>query len=297
MEPQAYFTRCCYCLFDNLERLAEETHPITGKFVCSDWRDLHGPGMPHSVIVLKAGQEPAAGQEPVATQEPGRFLGQLTLIDPVRGGPWVGLEAWTDASACHQKDGDPPREAGVGIAFVRRGSEVRRISRRVPNCDTYRGELMAIGLAIKEAAMEPLYVVSDNESAVGVMRRVFTPKANQDVTQKILAMIQARSAAGVETHFAHVNGHSGVLWNELADFLAWESVKDFRKYKRRDPTTPPATRPKKHPSKPRGSTGQGGHAPAVDPQKASFVEDDAEDTRETPHLIAPHLRKQLSLGF
>ena len=54
IEPQPYFTRCAYCLVDGLERLAEETHPSTGAFVCSDWRDLHGPGLPHSVIVAAA---------------------------------------------------------------------------------------------------------------------------------------------------------------------------------------------------------------------------------------------------
>jgi ribonuclease HI len=164
-------------------------------------------------------------EAPLDLAPPGKWLEDL--VDPATGQPWTGFEAWTDASATTPPEGEAPGPAGIGVVLVRNRQVVGRISERIEDSATYHAELRAIEIALGATDPgEPLYLVGDNQAAIGVCSRPYRIRKEVDLVARIRGMLAARKAP---VHFRWVEGHAGLGPNELADYLAWRAVREFRR--------------------------------------------------------------------
>ncbi len=82
-----------------------------------------------------------------------------------------------------------------------------------------RGIWLASQIRKQHSVSVPTRLYSDSMSSLGLIARGFQAKANVELVQAIRK--QAKTFHSLS--FIHVNGHSGVYGNEVADFLAWRA--------------------------------------------------------------------------
>ncbi|KAF3223613.1 hypothetical protein TWF679_000058 [Orbilia oligospora] len=143
------------------------------------------------------------------------------------------LKIYTDGSSL--MNGSASARAGVGIWFgpgdKRNVSEPLNDSRATNN----RAELSAILRAIEIAPKHrEILIFTDSKYAIQCVTEWFQkwrsngwqtaagkPVENQDIIEEILNLIEERiTQGGAKTKFEWVNGHKGVVGNEMADKLA-----------------------------------------------------------------------------
>ncbi|KAF3202390.1 hypothetical protein TWF191_002954 [Orbilia oligospora] len=160
-------------------------------------------------------------------------LREAGLLDDAVPKKTAVLKIYTDGSSL--MNGSASARAGVGIWFgpgdKRNVSEPLNDSRATNN----RAELSAILRAIEIAPKHrEILIFTDSKYAIQCVTEWFQkwrsngwqtaagkPVENQDIIEEILNLIEERiTQGGAKTKFEWVNGHKGVVGNEMADKLA-----------------------------------------------------------------------------
>ncbi|KAF3941714.1 hypothetical protein ABW19_dt0205623 [Dactylella cylindrospora] len=143
------------------------------------------------------------------------------------------LKIYTDGSSL--MNGSASARAGVGIWFG--PGDKRNLSEPLndPKATNNRAELSAILRAIEIAPIHrEILIFTDSKYAIQCVTEWFQkwrsngwqtaagkPVENQDIIEEILERIEERiTQGGAKTKFEWVNGHKGVVGNEMADKLA-----------------------------------------------------------------------------
>ncbi|KAF3919884.1 hypothetical protein ABW21_db0204756 [Orbilia brochopaga] len=143
------------------------------------------------------------------------------------------LKIYTDGSSL--MNGSASARAGVGIWFG--PGDKRNLSEPLndPKATNNRAELSAILRAIEIAPKHrEILIFTDSKYAIQCVTEWFQkwrsngwqtaagrPVENQDLIEEILTRIEERiTQGGAKTKFEWVNGHKGVVGNEMADKLA-----------------------------------------------------------------------------
>jgi ribonuclease HI len=136
--------------------------------------------------------------------------------------------AYTDGSGTVSN-----KTAGIGVVIYEKGKPPLFIAENIGNGTNNRAELAAIYRALKQFP-EPdrrIQIYSDSEYAIGSVTLTWAPQVNQELIQCIRVDLAQRHEHYVQ--LIHVDGHSGIAGNEIADSLAKigrKFIKDVTKY-------------------------------------------------------------------
>lgn len=111
------------------------------------------------------------------------------------------------------------KTAGIGVAAYQGGAEPRLIAENIGPGTNNRAELCAIWRALREFpdVSQTILIKTDSEYAIGSLTKDWVRNANADLIENIRVDLAYRSGF---VEFEHVDGHSGVEGNEVADRLA-----------------------------------------------------------------------------
>jgi ribonuclease HI len=145
----------------------------------------------------------------------------------------MGIHVYTDGSAV--ASGKNRGLGGLGVVFIVNGGVKKVVSRGYRNTKTGRMELRAALIALKtlrkdqkaKIFSDSMYVVNTfNLGWLENWHLLGYPCKNPDLMKKLYKEISKFPKKNITFH--HVKGHSGNIYNELADSLA--SYKNFKKY-------------------------------------------------------------------
>jgi len=140
------------------------------------------------------------------------------------------LQVWTDGAS----SGNPgPSGAGAILLFRDRKKEV---SAFLGDTTNNVAELTAVRTALQLVRKRdlPVRVLTDSTYVIGVLTGAMKVKANA----ALVAAIRAELVDFPDLAFVKVEAHAGVAWNERADALAREAIKQRRSTVREGPATP-----------------------------------------------------------
>ncbi len=140
------------------------------------------------------------------------------------------LQVWTDGAS----SGNPgPSGAGAILLFRDRKKEV---SAFLGDTTNNVAELTAVRTALQLVRKRdlPVRVLTDSTYVIGVLTGAMKVKANA----ALVAAIRAELIEFPDLAFVKVEAHAGVAWNERADALAREAIKQRRSTVREGPATP-----------------------------------------------------------
>lgn len=133
--------------------------------------------------------------------------------------PHVVVSAYTDGSGTSS---DKP--AGVGAVLYEPGQPPRMYAENIGPGTNNRAELCAVWRALRAVPdrHQRITIYSDSEYAIGALTKDWTRNANAELIKNIREDLDRR---WVDAHeravtFEHVDGHSGVPGNEVADRLS-----------------------------------------------------------------------------
>jgi len=171
-----------------------------------------------------AAVHPAAPVKPPRVK---RYRGEYTHPDTAAG--LEGLVAWTDGSGTFQHS-----PAAIGVVVSADGEVICEASQYVGRGTNNVAELWAIGrtlaivYAIARTRDVPLQIRSDSSFAIGAVRHGSAWELDPASTVGALGLkVRAEVARWPQIDLTLVAGHSGVLGNERADWLAGRARKAF----------------------------------------------------------------------
>lgn len=133
--------------------------------------------------------------------------------------PHTVVSAYTDGSGTSS---DKP--AGIGAVLYEPGRAPRMYAENIGPGTNNRAELCAVWRALRAVPdrHQRVTVYTDSEYAIGALTKDWARNANAELIQNIREDLDRR---WVDTHeravaFEHVDGHSGVPGNEVADRLS-----------------------------------------------------------------------------
>ncbi|XP_045210684.2 ribonuclease H-like [Mercenaria mercenaria] len=101
------------------------------------------------------------------------------------------------------------------------------------------GEMVAIKLTLKTILEEckrlqinKLKILSDSQSAIGIVNLGWENKTHKFLSSEILQLWKDLEMAGVDIHLDWTPGHAGISGNETADRLAKEAATEAGKHDR-----------------------------------------------------------------
>lgn len=117
------------------------------------------------------------------------------------------------------------KEAGIGVAIFNKLSPLRpliTIAEHIGKGSNNVAELMAVWRCLKvfPKLNSEITIYTDSEYAIGILTLDWKPKSNEDLVKCIRQDLFCRYRMGGTVTIKHVNGHSSVPGNELADSLA-----------------------------------------------------------------------------
>jgi len=153
---------------------------------------------------------------------------KLTTQTSVLGEDFM-LELWTDGS-CYRNPGGP---GGFSAILVKSGVEIVRVVDSEPVTTSNRMELSGVLYGLKEVVSGPVTVYSDSEYVVKIFSEWLSKwkqspkkllyKKNLD----LIYAIESEIARVGDVSFKWVRGHSGIEWNEVADYYANKACMDL----------------------------------------------------------------------
>ncbi len=108
--------------------------------------------------------------------------------------------------------------AGIGVAIYQSGERPVLIAENIGKGTNNVAELRAIWRALQQFpnVNQRMIICSDSEYAIGSMTKAWNASANAELIRYMRADLAMRP----NVKFKHVDGHSGVMGNEVADQLA-----------------------------------------------------------------------------
>lgn len=108
--------------------------------------------------------------------------------------------------------------AGIGVAIYQRGEKPVFIAENIGKGTNNVAELRAIWRALKQFphVKQRIVICSDSEYAIGSMTKAWNASANAELIRHMREDLALRP----NVTFKHVDGHTGVEGNEVADDLA-----------------------------------------------------------------------------
>lgn len=128
----------------------------------------------------------------------------------------IALDIYCDGSGTHQLG-----PACIGVVVMLDAEPIVEVSEYVGDGTNNVAELRAIRRALYLAhaiggpAVDAV-IYSDSEYAIGSLTKEWTPRAND----KLVIAMRAQFARMPSARLVHVDGHAGILGNEIADWLA-----------------------------------------------------------------------------
>lgn len=115
-----------------------------------------------------------------------------------------------------------PGPSGIGVV-MRYGTHTKEISKSIGIATNNIAELEAIRIGLMEIKKTdlPVRIFTDSSYAQGVLVRGWKAKKNQELIKSIQELIAAFS----DIKLIKVKGHSGMVENERADFLATTALR------------------------------------------------------------------------
>ncbi|MDF1592181.1 MAG: ribonuclease HI [Desulfobacterales bacterium] len=120
-----------------------------------------------------------------------------------------------------------PGPSGIGVV-MRYGTHTKEISKPIGIATNNIAELEAIRIGLLEIKKTdlPVRIFTDSSYAQGVLVRGWKAKKNQNLIKSIQELIAAFS----DIKLIKVKGHSGVIENERADFLATTALRSNNEF-------------------------------------------------------------------
>ena len=118
-----------------------------------------------------------------------------------------------------------PGPSGIGVLMVYKDNR-KELSQYIGNATNNIAELTAIKVALEMLKRNdlPVRIFTDSSYALGLLKKGWKPKKNQELVSHILDLLEKFS----DLDFVKVKGHAGVKENEVADYLATSAIKKGR---------------------------------------------------------------------
>lgn len=134
---------------------------------------------------------------------------------------WAFFGTKSEEPAVCYCDGSGTKESicGIGVVIYQPGQEPVFIAENIGIATNNIAELRAVGRALKNFPnlSQKLIIRTDSQYTIGMLSKNHVAVANQDLVQRLALDVAGRRDNIV---FEHVDGHSGVEGNEVADKLA-----------------------------------------------------------------------------
>lgn len=116
-----------------------------------------------------------------------------------------------------------PGPAGLGILF-KDGEEIKEVSEYLGMGTNNIAELMAIKRALEMCPdrTRPIRIYTDSAYSLGMLTQNWKASANQELVYELRALLKKFPKVSLRK----VAGHSGIVGNERADFLARKAIED-----------------------------------------------------------------------
>lgn len=110
------------------------------------------------------------------------------------------------------------KAAGIGVVIYEKGKSPILIAEHIGCGTNNRAELIAIWRVLKQFPEldRAITIYSDSEYAIGSLTLPWSPQVNQELIRCIREDLAPRLNVKIE----HVDGHSKIAGNEIADCLA-----------------------------------------------------------------------------
>lgn len=131
------------------------------------------------------------------------------------------IEIYTDGS-CNNAHGS--RKGGWGAVMIFNGENIR-ISGRQEKTSSNRMEMTAIVASLNKLnqsklRVDEVTVYADSQYAINIFNGTWRASSNIDLVEEFHRVNNALAIKGTKIIFRWVKGHSGNVYNELADHLA-----------------------------------------------------------------------------